>query len=149
MKFPFKNMETISSAVETNSDGIHTFAIVKAGGSCFSDTTEVMSMLCYLTNRYGKLERKGENTWRRINGTPDFFSNNLRFRSKYLVELEEKLAFFDEEWKSVEELTTNLSIDKIELVYMLEFFEKISRRGKFNRKGTNSEWFMKKWNKKD
>ena len=103
-------------------------------------------MVCYLTNRYGKLESNGDNTWRRIKGTPDFYSNNLRFRSRYLVELEKILALFDEEWKSVEELATKLSIDKIELEYMLEFYEKISKKGKFNRKVTSSEWFMENWN---
>lgn len=139
-------METMASAVEKEYEKINTFAVAKAGNSCFSDTTEVMSMLCYITNKYGKLERNGNNTWRRVNGNPEFFSNNLRFRSRYLTELEQSLQNFNEEWKKLDENNELEDSSKIEL---LEFYERISKKGKFNRKGKGSEWFMEKWNQID
>ena len=141
-KFPFKAMNSIIKFLHSKgSDSISgVYDIQDASGACFSDTTEILEMLAYLT-AFGQVQETDEG-W--IILARQELPDKILFRERYLTEIVSVLSNLTTKPIRIDILTQNIAdIDKKEISELLHFAQEISEFG-YVKKMSNG-WKLNKY----
>lgn len=143
-KFPFKWMVTIINTLEEGKT-LSSYNISRKIGSCVADSREVTRMLYYLTS-FGKIVSNSSNEWKiLVSKKNDDIPKNFRF--KYIEDLIVLIQNLNDNFRSINDLASELSQNEGDIREMLSLLFKITQKGqiKADGSGINQNWTLEDW----
>lgn len=123
--FPFKSMISIITYLNKNKES-DIYNLMDASNACYPDTSEVVSMIAYLT-AFGQIKESNDG-W--ILTNKQEFTSKKQFRERYLQELVSILNNLTDKATTNSELEQILTpLTKAEIEEYLQFSQKLTAHG--------------------